>query len=58
MEMFLTTLLLTAAVVAHDHGDIANTQEPFVGWSKEDLDAKWGTDVCCLVVSIVMRTAS
>lgn len=32
---------------AHDHHDeIVNTQEPFVGWTQEDLDAKWGTDVC------------
>ena len=33
---------------AHDHHDdgIVNTQEPFIGWTQEDLDAKWGTDVC------------
>lgn len=32
---------------AHDHHDeTVNTQEPFVGWTQEDLDAKWGTDVC------------
>ena len=32
---------------AHDHHeDIVNTQEPFIGWTQQDLDAKWGTDVC------------
>jgi agmatinase len=32
---------------AHDHHEhVVNTQEPFVGWTQEDLDAKWGTDVC------------
>lgn len=32
---------------AHEHHDEAvKTQEPFVGWTQEDLDAKWGTDVC------------
>lgn len=31
---------------AHDHHEtIVNTQEPFIGWTQEDLDAKWGTDV-------------
>lgn len=31
---------------AHDHHEgIVNKQEPFIGWTQEDLDAKWGTDV-------------
>ncbi|KAK4560434.1 hypothetical protein LTR86_005630 [Recurvomyces mirabilis] len=30
---------------AHVHAEAAEAQqEPFVGWTKEDLDAKWGTD--------------
>jgi agmatinase len=38
----LATFALTAA---HEHAEFADTQEPFVGWTQEDLDAKWGTDV-------------
>ena len=30
---------------AHEHENTAGTQEPFIGWTREDLDAKWGTDV-------------
>jgi agmatinase len=38
---------LLRSAAAHDHHDeIAHTQEPFIGWTQEDLDAKWGTDVC------------
>lgn len=38
---------LLGSVSAHDHHEeVVNTQEPFVGWTQEDLDAKWGTDVC------------
>jgi agmatinase len=34
---------------AHDqHEETIKTQEPFVGWTQEDLDAKWGTDVCSM----------
>ncbi|KAK6443260.1 hypothetical protein LTR95_000085 [Oleoguttula sp. CCFEE 5521] len=46
--------LLTAALALGGLSTIANareevdtipkSQEPFVGWTKEDLDAKWGTD--------------
>lgn len=28
----------------HDHEE-EHLQEPFIGWTREDLDAKWGTDV-------------
>ena len=38
----LTALLHPA--VAHISAEAAGTQEPFVGWSQEDLDSKWGTD--------------
>jgi agmatinase len=38
---------LLGSASAHDHHDeTVNSQEPFVGWTQEDLDAKWGTDVC------------
>jgi hypothetical protein len=38
---------LLGSVSAHDHHEeTVNKQEPFVGWTQEDLDAKWGTDVC------------
>jgi hypothetical protein len=41
---------LLGSVSAHDHhDDIVNPQEPFVGWTQEDLDAKWGTDVCSTI---------
>jgi len=30
---------------AHTYAEAADAQEPFVGWTKDDLDAKWGTDV-------------
>ncbi|KAF2486829.1 arginase family-domain-containing protein [Neohortaea acidophila] len=33
---------LTHAHAGHDH--VEDTTEPFIGWTKEDLDAKWGTD--------------
>lgn len=37
---------LSGLVAAHGHHDgLAETQEPFIGWTQEDLDAKWGTDV-------------
>ena len=34
-----------ALTLAHEDGSNIGYQEPFVGWTKEDLDAKWGTDV-------------
>lgn len=37
--------LLSALTTAHDHTEDTGYQEPFVGWTQEDLDAKWGTDV-------------
>lgn len=41
---------LLSGVTGHDgHND--GYPEPFVGWTKEDLDAKWGTDVRILVRS-------
>lgn len=40
--------LYTSLTTAHSHAEAADTQEPFVGWTQEDLDAKWGTDVRCL----------
>lgn len=38
---------LARFAIAHGdhHHEEENTQEPFIGWTKEDLDAKWGTDV-------------
>lgn len=37
---------LSGLVAAHSsHDGLAETQEPFIGWTQEDLDAKWGTDV-------------
>jgi agmatinase len=51
MRSTLATAFLASGLVkfgiAHDHHEeIIQTQEPFVGWTQEDLDAKWGTDVC------------
>lgn len=37
---------LAAAHGQHDHDHVVDTKEPFIGWTQEDLDAKWGTDVC------------
>ena len=43
---WLAATALAGFVQAHVHAEAAETQqEPFVGWTKEDLDAKWGTDV-------------
>jgi len=50
----MLSLLLAAAfatlssfATAHTGAETEHTQgqEPFVGWTKDDLDAKWGTDV-------------
>ncbi|TKA79366.1 hypothetical protein B0A55_02850 [Friedmanniomyces simplex] len=35
---------LSGLATAHSGAEAADTQEPFVGWTKDDLDAKWGTD--------------
>jgi agmatinase len=52
MRSTLATLVLatglTSLVAAHgqhDHDHVVDTKEPFIGWTQEDLDAKWGTDV-------------
>lgn len=40
--------LLAIVALSAAHGDDAehvDSQEPFIGWTQEDLDAKWGTDV-------------
>jgi hypothetical protein len=37
---------LAAAHGQHEHDHVVDTKEPFIGWTQEDLDAKWGTDVC------------
>ena len=36
---------LSSLAAAHSHAEAEDTLEPFVGWTQEDLDAKWGTDV-------------
>ena len=36
---------LCVLATAHEQEDLSSTQEPFIGWTREDLDAKWGTDV-------------
>ena len=37
---------LSGLATAHIVAETEHTQEPFVGWTQDDLDAKWGTDVC------------
>ena len=39
---FAAYIGLALAHTGHDHE--AEEQQPFVGWTKDDLDAKWGTD--------------
>ncbi|KXT02766.1 hypothetical protein AC578_5462 [Pseudocercospora eumusae] len=39
---FTAYIALAFSHTGHDHQ--AEEQQPFVGWTKEDLDAKWGTD--------------
>ncbi|KAK5134978.1 hypothetical protein LTR08_005930 [Meristemomyces frigidus] len=39
----LLALAALTAAHSHDHPEPAS-QEPFVGWTQDDLDAKWGTD--------------
>ncbi len=36
---------LSRFATAHTAAATEHTQEPFVGWTQDDLDAKWGTDV-------------
>jgi agmatinase len=36
---------LVAAHDQHEHDHVVDIKEPFIGWTQEDLDAKWGTDV-------------
>lgn len=46
---------LATAHIGHDHKD--DPQKPFVGWTKDDLDAKWGQDVCFdLAISLAAAT--
>lgn len=52
----LMTLVVTHSLLAN----ATDVQEPFVGWTQEDLDAKWGTDVsrlCTFVRRDVSLTA-
>ncbi|KAK0966818.1 hypothetical protein LTR91_016350 [Friedmanniomyces endolithicus] len=35
---------LSRFATAHTAAATEHTQEPFVGWTQDDLDAKWGTD--------------
>lgn len=37
---------LSSFAIAHadHHHEEEQVQEPFIGWTREDLDAKWGTD--------------
>lgn len=43
--MLLGSLGLANLVAGHNHHDEAeDRQKPFVGWTQDDLDAKWGTD--------------
>ncbi|SMY20722.1 unnamed protein product [Zymoseptoria tritici ST99CH_1A5] len=39
----LSTLTTAHGDHSHDH-EPEDPQKPFIGWTKEDLDAKWGTD--------------
>lgn len=50
-KMASKTLLLgwiacVSLIAAHEHHRATgDEQQPFIGWTQEDLDAKWGTDV-------------
>ncbi|EME49276.1 hypothetical protein DOTSEDRAFT_143108 [Dothistroma septosporum NZE10] len=42
---FLAIFAAAALTAAHGNHHVSEeTQTPFVGWTKDDLDAKWGTD--------------
>lgn len=44
-SLLLASLSLASFAAAHDHHDEPeDKQKPFVGWTQDDLDAKWGTD--------------
>lgn len=45
----IAVVLLSTLITAHEHVEDTGYQEPFVGWTQEDLDAKWGTDVCSML---------
>ena len=45
LNLCLTLLAWCEVGTSHESDEAAGYQEPFVGWTKEDLDAKWGTDV-------------
>jgi len=36
---------LLGLTISHEYDETIDTQQPFVGWTKDDLNAKWGTDV-------------
>ena len=42
---FVVFTTLPRLGLGHVHHDTEDPQEPFIGWTREDLDAKWGTDV-------------
>ncbi|KAK5164824.1 uncharacterized protein LTR77_009488 [Saxophila tyrrhenica] len=42
--IWLSLAAFAALTAAHEHDDHVTSQEPFIGWTQEDLDAKWGTD--------------
>jgi len=35
---------LLGLTISHEYDETIDTQQPFVGWTKDDLNAKWGTD--------------
>ena len=37
--------LLAVLAASHEASYSEESDQPFIGWTKEDLDAKWGTDV-------------
>lgn len=40
---------LSRLTASHKHDETIDSKEPFVGWTKDDLDAKWGTDVSSML---------
>ena len=50
---FVLFTTLPGLGLGHAHHDTEDPQEPFIGWTREDLDAKWGTDVS---IATMMRT--
>ncbi|WPG99656.1 Hypothetical protein R9X50_00247500 [Acrodontium crateriforme] len=42
---FFSVVSITSGIVAaHEHSEHVGYQDTFVGWTQDDLDAKWGTD--------------